>query len=114
MDIQTSKVLMALLAVCFLDTLVLAYIILRSRWAGWRLITTIFFVFYGVMTFIAQIESLVFHILPPGVLPRSSLPLLSHCWLFLFWVREKRMPQRSMSQIHVCLCLQKNGLGNWR
>lgn len=73
MDIQTSKVLMALLAVCFLDTLVLAYIILRSRWSGWRLMATVFFVFYGVMTFIAQIESLVFHILPPGVLPRLFL-----------------------------------------
>ena len=73
MDIQTSKVLMALLAVCFLDTLVLAYIILRSRWSGWRLIATVFFVFYGVMTFISQIESLVFHILPPGVLPRLFL-----------------------------------------
>ncbi len=69
MDTQTSKVLLALLAVCFLDTIVLAYIILRSRWAGWRLIATVFFVFYGVMTFIAQIESLIFHILPPGVLP---------------------------------------------
>lgn len=73
MDIQTSKVLMALLTVCFLDTLVLAYIILRSRWTGWQLIATVFFVFYGVMTFIAQIESLVFHILPPGVLPRLFL-----------------------------------------
>lgn len=73
MDIQTSKVLMALLAVCFLDTLVLAYIILRSRRSGWRLIATVFFVFYGVMTFISQIESLVFHILPPGVLPRLFL-----------------------------------------
>jgi hypothetical protein len=73
MDAQTSKVLMALLAVCFLDTLVLAYIILRSRWSGWRLIVTVFFVFYGVMTFISQIESLVFHILPPGVLPRLFL-----------------------------------------
>jgi len=70
---QTSKVIMALLAVCFLDTLVLAYVILRSRWSGWRLIATVFFVFYGVMTFIAQIESLVFHILPPGVLPRLFL-----------------------------------------
>jgi len=73
MDIQTSKVLMALLAVCFLDTLVLAYIILRSRWSGWRLIATVFFVFYGVMTFIAQIESAIFHILPSGVLPRLFL-----------------------------------------
>jgi hypothetical protein len=73
MDIQTSKVLMSLLAVCFLDTIVLAYIILRSRWSGWRLIATVFFVFYGVMTFIAQIESAVFHFLPPGVLPRLFL-----------------------------------------
>jgi hypothetical protein len=73
MNIQTSKVLMALLAVCFLDTLVLAYIILRSRWTGWRLIATVFFVFYGVMTFISQIESMVFHILPSGVLPRLFL-----------------------------------------
>jgi hypothetical protein len=73
MDIQTLKMLLALLAVCFLDTLVLAYIILRSRWAGWRLIATVFFVFYGVMTFISQIESAIFHILPPGVLPRLFL-----------------------------------------
>lgn len=73
MDIQTSKVLMALLTVCFLNTIVLSYIILRSRWAGWRLIATVFFVFYGVMTFISQIESVVFHILPPGMLPRLFL-----------------------------------------
>ena len=73
MDIQTSKMLSALLAVCFLDTLVLTYIILRSRWAGWRLIATVFFVFYGVMTFMSQIESVVFHILPAGVLPRLFL-----------------------------------------
>jgi hypothetical protein len=72
-DIQTSKVLIALLTVCFLDTIVLAYIILRSRWAGWRLIATVFFVFYGVMTFISQIESAVFQFLPSGVLPRLFL-----------------------------------------
>lgn len=73
MDAQTAKLLLALLAVCFLDTLVLTYIILRSRWSGWRLIATVFFVFYGVMTFIAQIESAIFHILPSGVLPRLFL-----------------------------------------
>jgi len=73
MNDQNLKVLISLLAVCFLDTIVLAYIILRSRWSGWRLITTVFFVFYGVMTFIAQIESLIFNILPPGVLPRLFL-----------------------------------------
>jgi hypothetical protein len=73
MDNQSYKMLIALLVVCFLDTLVLTYIILRSRWSGWRLIATVFFIFYGVMTFISQIESFVFHILPPGMLPRLFL-----------------------------------------
>src|SRR5512140_3369797 len=73
MNIQTSKELIALLTVCFLDTIVLAYIVLRSRWVGWRLIATVFLVFYGVMTFMSQIESVVFHILPPGMLPRLFL-----------------------------------------
>jgi hypothetical protein len=64
----------ALVAVCLLDTLVLTYLILRSRWAGWRLMATVAFVFYGVMTFMSQIESAVFITrLPPGMLPRLFL-----------------------------------------
>ena len=61
----------SLLAVCFLNAAVIAYVILRSRWAGWRLVATIFLVFYGVTTFMSQIESAVFITgLPPGALPR--------------------------------------------
>jgi len=62
------------LIVCFLETAVLTYLILRSRWSGWRLVATIFFVFYWVTTFMSQIESAVFltH-LPPGMLPRLFL-----------------------------------------
>jgi len=71
---QTSTALIALLTVCFLNTVVLAHIILRSRWVGWRLIATAFFVFYGVMTFMSQIESAVFVTrLPSGMLPRLFL-----------------------------------------
>ena len=63
-----------LLTACFLETAVLSYLILRSRWSGWRLIAAIFFVFYGVTTFMPQIESAVFltH-LPPGMLSRLFL-----------------------------------------
>lgn len=65
---------LALLAVCFLDTIVLTHFILRSRWTGWRLMATVFFVFYGVTTFMSQIESAVFITrLPPGMLPRLFL-----------------------------------------
>jgi hypothetical protein len=71
---QGSASALPLLAVCLLETVVLTYLILRSRWTGWRLIATVFFVFYGVTTFMPQIESAVFltH-LPPGMLPRLFL-----------------------------------------
>ncbi len=63
-----------LLADCFLCTLVLSYLVVRSRWAGWRLAATVFLVFYGVMTFMSQIETAVFVTrLPAGTLPRLFL-----------------------------------------
>jgi hypothetical protein len=69
-----SASLSRLVAVCLLQTVVLAYLILRSRWTGWRLVATVFFIFYGVATFMGQIESAVFLTrLPPGVLPRLFL-----------------------------------------
>lgn len=63
-----------LLLVCFLNASVMAYIILRSRWSGWRLMLAVFVVYYGVTTFMGQIESAVFITrLPPGLLPRLFL-----------------------------------------
>jgi hypothetical protein len=64
----------ALVIVCVLDTIVLTYFILRSRWTGWRLVGAVFLVFYGVSTFMPQIESAVFITrLPAGMLPRLFL-----------------------------------------
>src|SRR5512132_34187 len=66
--------LVALFAVSILNTAVLAYVILRSRWAGWKLVLAIFVVFYGVMTVMGQIETAYFLTrLPPGLLPRLFL-----------------------------------------
>src|SRR2546423_2113544 len=74
---QTSgqgKTALTLLLVCFLQSLVMSYLILRSHRSGWRLIAAVFFVFYGVTTFMPQIESAVFLTrLPAGVLPRLFL-----------------------------------------
>lgn len=71
---QAGAAVIALLAACFLNVIVLTHIVLRSRWAGWRLVATVFFVFYGVMTFMSQIETAIFVIrLPPGMLPRLFL-----------------------------------------
>ena len=71
---QADATLAALLAVSLLNTAVLAYVILRSRWAGWKLILVIFFVLYGVVTVMPQIETAFFVTrLPPGMLPRLFL-----------------------------------------
>lgn len=71
---QSATAAASLLAVCFLNTVVLSHIILRSRWAGWRLMATVFLVFYGVMTCMSQIEAAVFITrLPSGTLPRLFL-----------------------------------------
>jgi hypothetical protein len=69
-----SSAAIKLVAVCFLESAMMANLILRSRSSGWRLILAAMFVFYGVTTFMPQIESAVFLTrLPPGTLPRLFL-----------------------------------------
>jgi hypothetical protein len=46
-----------ILLVALVDTLLVALMVLRSRWRGWRLALAIGFSLYGVMTFMAQIET---------------------------------------------------------
>ena len=69
-----GNTVLTLLLVCLLQSLVMSFLILRSRRSGWRLIAAVFFVFYAVTTFMPQIESAVFLTrLPAGVLPRLFL-----------------------------------------
>lgn len=71
---QAGQLLAALLAVSFLNAVVFAYVILNSRWTGWKLILSIFVICYGVTTVMGQIETAVFvTTLPPGLLPRLFL-----------------------------------------
>lgn len=71
---EIGSTLLALLAISFSNAAVLAYIILRSRWTGWKLIVSLFLVSFGVNTFMPQIETAVFVTrLPPGMLPRLFL-----------------------------------------
>ena len=71
---QGAAAALPLLAVCLLEVVVMTHLILRSRWAGWKLVAAVFFVFYGVTTFMSQIESAVFLTrLPSGMVPRLML-----------------------------------------
>ena len=68
---DAAAALGALFVISFLQTIVVAYIILRSSWTGWKLIMAMCFAFYGVNTFMPQIETAFFVTrLPPGMLPR--------------------------------------------
>jgi hypothetical protein len=58
---QPSGSFLALVvSVLFLQTVALAYPVVRSRWHGWRLIVTVFVVYFGTVTFMSQIESVVY------------------------------------------------------
>lgn len=71
---EAGATLAALFVVSLINAAVWSYVILRSRWTGWKLILAIFLVFYGVSTFMPQIETAYFITrLPPGMLPRLFL-----------------------------------------
>jgi hypothetical protein len=68
---EASATLVALFLISLINAAVWSYLILRSSWTGWKLILTVFLLFYGVSTVQPQIESAYFiSRLPPGMLPR--------------------------------------------
>ena len=71
---DAGATLIALLVVSLINAAVWAYVLLRSSWTGWKLILTVFLVFYGANTLMPQIETAYFVTrLPPGMLPRLFL-----------------------------------------
>ena len=71
---EANATLLALLIVSLINAAVWTYVILRSGWTGWKLILTVFLVFYGVNTLMPQVETAYFITrLPPGMLPRLFL-----------------------------------------
>lgn len=71
---EAGATLLALFLVSLINAAVWSYVILRSRWSSWKLILTVFLVFFGVSTVMPQIESAYFITrLPPGMLPRLFL-----------------------------------------
>jgi hypothetical protein len=82
--------------VALLMTSTLTYLVLRSRWYGLKLTTTIFVIFFGIYTFLAQIEPLAFPAvteqMPPGTIPGFFLAGLMLTLPFSFlavWILGK-------------------------
>ncbi len=57
---ELANLMTVFLGFCFLQTVAVSYPVIRSRWAGWKLIATIFVVFYGTATVTGQLESVVY------------------------------------------------------
>jgi len=81
---------LALLLVSALSTVVMGWLILRSRLTGWSLAAAMVLLFYGVQTFMPQVESLIFQAspgfashLPAAVVPRLLLAGLLHACLWI-------------------------------
>ena len=47
-------------AIMLLQTIALSYPIVRSKWHGWKLTLALFVLYFGTVTFMSQIESLVY------------------------------------------------------
>ena len=55
-----GRLALIFLGICFLQTLALSAVILRSRWRGWRLVLAIFSVMFVLTAVLSQMESLFF------------------------------------------------------
>jgi len=80
---QTAAMLSSLLA-ALVCTSLLGALILYSRWGGWRLMLALGFSYYGIQTFMAQIETAYFG--PAFGVPSSDLPGLFAMSLVVIFV----------------------------
>lgn len=76
----SGSFLAVVLTIMLLQVVALAFPIVRSRWSGWRLAATIFVVYFGTVTFMSQIESLVYL---GGKLPEGFVSGLFAMGLFI-------------------------------
>ena len=99
-DAEQAAVLPALLTLSFLNTIVLAYVVIRSHWSGLKLVVALLLVIFGVTTLMPQIETAVFVTLPDGLLPRLFIAGFLFATIYsplLVLILGKRKPQDSPS-----------------
>jgi hypothetical protein len=71
-DSSAGTAFLALAAFCLLTAAVCSWLIVRSTLFGGRLVAALFLVYFGLGTFLLQVESVIFlpRHLPPGFVPR--------------------------------------------
>lgn len=73
--VEPGKLMQMLLLSCLLQAAVLSFLILRSRWSGWKLVGAVFVAFFGASNLVAAVEAAVYlpTQLPSGMVPRMTL-----------------------------------------
>jgi hypothetical protein len=103
---ETSQSGLALVIVSLVNSFVLSFLILRARWYGATLITAVFVVYFGVETFMSQIETLFFNAsvqMGPDVLTRVIASGFLRALIFaplavLIWGKLKVTPDADKQQ----------------
>jgi len=55
-----GNALLALLGVYLITALLLSWVLVRARWRGWRLVLAVGVIYFGITSFMSQIETLYF------------------------------------------------------
>ncbi len=89
--------------VCFLYSVPLATLASYSDLSGWKLFATIFVVFFGITTFLSQIETVIFLDYLTGIIDEEVIPLI-----FLHGLFTAALSAGGMT------CLYRGGRGTTR
>lgn len=66
-----------LLLMGLLQAAVIGYVLVRSTWHGWKLIATLFAVYFGITVFQSNIEAIVFLQYFVSILPDTAMPAIT-------------------------------------
>ena len=97
---SAGTAVLALAAFCLLTAAVCSWLIVRSTLFGWRLVGALFLVYFGLGTFLLQVESVIFlpRHLPPGFVPRLFAMGALIALVFApaaVWIHGRRRPPAS-------------------
>jgi len=86
---ESATSLPAVFLVSFAQTTVLSFLVVRSRYGGWKLYLAVFTLFFGITTALSQVETLVFlrylvSVVPAAMVPRFFLQGLLTALIFSF------------------------------
>lgn len=57
---EASNALFILLIINLVNSLLLSFVLLRSRWRGWKLVLAVAGIYFGIITFMSQLETFFF------------------------------------------------------